>query len=731
MNEKKKKSKRSLTPLLRLWPYVAPYRWLLVGMLVWTVCFACCDGGRAELVRPLLNTILGSSGAVKDQFRDKAVVGGLPQVLQEEAKAAPTPEPSAAAIAALQRDATLGGVMALDRAAVGDEAVSDLLERTGEQLLDLADGGLIPVSHSKGWRSLAQAVALQQQALDSAAAGKADLAALLSMRSRSLGHDATFAVVLDTLVWFFAAAFLLAVGMSLFKFLMDYSARVLSARAFVDLQNFTTGHLLTLPVGFFEDGQRGDVLARLFMDIRATSQLITIVTSLLTRTIHVAILGVWALTISPELLIGLGVIAAPILLIVRRLGKAIRRAAQTRQEIQGDSVEAMQQMFSGFREVKAFMREGYEGERFTKIANASADARVAGFRARVASKSIQRGFNDVLLPILFCGGGYFVVTRQFTLDVGDFGAFLALVVLMYVPAKVLGVSYNSLMSTIPSLDRVLELLDLRNDMNANPGGPKVSGVERSVVFEDVSFSYTGDTPVLEGISFEAPVGSLTAVVGSTGSGKSTLVDLILRTYDPSSGRVLIDGVDLAKADLAEYLRQVAVVPQECFVFNESIRENIRYGRLDATDAEVEEAAKVACIHEEILEFPEGYETLAGERGGKLSGGQVQRLAIARAVLKNPSVLVLDEATSALDTGTEGEVQVALDALARSATTFVVAHRLSTVRGADQILVIDRGRLVERGTHDDLVAAGGVYAALVSRQIEGGADGPAPDEEEQA
>jgi ATP-binding cassette subfamily B protein len=182
--------------------------------------------------------------------------------------------------------------------------------------------------------------------------------------------------------------------------------------------------------------------------------------------------------------------------------------------------------------------------------------------------------------------------------------------------------------------------------------------------------------------------------------------------------VLIDDVDLAKADLTEFLRHVAVVSQDCFLFNESIRENIRYGRLDASDAEVEEAAKAACIHDEILEKPDGYEALVGERGGNLSGGQIQRLAIARAMLKGPGVLVLDEATSALDTRTERKVQEALDALARSATTFIVAHRLSTVRQADQILVIDRGKLVERGTHDALIAEDGVYAGLVARQLEG-------------
>jgi len=273
------------------------------------------------------------------------------------------------------------------------------------------------------------------------------------------------------------------------------------------------------------------------------------------------------------------------------------------------------------------------------------------------------------------------------------------------------------MDALPALERVFHLFDQRPELT-DPGDPRpFAGLSEAVELRGVGFSYDGENEVLSDVDLRAPAGSMTALVGTTGSGKSTLVDLIARYADPTRGEVLLDGKPLPELALRDVLDRLAVVPQENFLFNDTIRENIRYGRLDASDEEVEEAARQAEIHDEIAALPGGYDYVAGERGGRLSGGQVQRIAIARAILKDPEILILDEATSALDTRTEARVQQALAALAQGATSFWIAHRLSTVQKADQILVLSQGQIVERGTHDELLAKGEVYSRLVAEQLE--------------
>jgi ATP-binding cassette, subfamily B, bacterial MsbA len=716
----RKKGRRGLKPVLQLLPFLRPYLGLVGVLLVVTVCFAVSDAGRAQLVKPLLNTVLSRSSQIKAQAKDELYVYGLPEDLRTEVETRALVTLPAGDVDALRADVGLGGV-----AEVGSSIplrLGELLAVTGDLLLLTADG--IPRDHEQGWEILTQAVDLQTVALGLAATppgapqatSDTARAALLSMRARGLAHDATYRVVSDTLWEIFWWAFGLAIGLGVFGLLMDFIGKALEAKVYVDLQNKTAAHLLTLPIGFFETGKRGDLLSRLFIDLQATAGLISILTNLITRSIHVGILGAWAVWISWQLTLSLVFLAGPVIYVVGLFGKKIRRAARKRQKIRSEGIEAMQQMFSGFREVKAFQREEFEVARFKAIADETVEAKELVIRARVASKSFGKLVNDLLAPVLFLGGGYFVVTRVWHLDVGDFGAFLALMALLYMPAKIVNVAYNNLMNALPSLTRVNELFDQKNDLAVNEQGPKVETLESAITFEDVSFHYTEEQSVLKQVSFEATAGSLTAVVGPTGSGKSTLVDLIMRVRDPSAGRVLVDGVDLGTINLDSYRGMVAVVPQESFLFNDTVRQNIRYGRGDATDEEVEEAARAACIHDEILAFSEGYETSAGERGGRLSGGQIQRIAIARAMLKRPSILILDEAASALDTKTERLVQEALERVAQTTTTFVVAHRLTTIQGADQILVLSKGSLVEHGTHTELLDAGGVYAGLVERQL---------------
>jgi subfamily B ATP-binding cassette protein MsbA len=359
------------------------------------------------------------------------------------------------------------------------------------------------------------------------------------------------------------------------------------------------------------------------------------------------------------------------------------------------------------------------------LAAVSTEAQVRAIRARMAAKTWLQLMNDVTVPLMFLLGGWLVLKHAFGLDAGRFGAFLGLVLLMYLPTKALGEAWGTLNDALPAVERVFHLFDLHPEVVDEKGAAPFAGIEREVRVDAVGFAYDeGSEPALAEVSFAASAGSVTAIVGRTGSGKSTLADLLARFYDPTAGRILVDGRDLRTIALADWLRDLAVVPQESFLFHDTVRENIRYGRLDASDAEVEEAARHAQVHEDILALPGGYEFQVGERGGKLSGGQVQRVQIARAFLKRPRLLILDEASSALDPTTERQVQAALEELMRGATTFVIAHRLSTVRRADRILVMERGRLVEQGTHAELLARGGAYATLVQRQL-----GDAPPEEE--
>jgi subfamily B ATP-binding cassette protein MsbA len=279
-------------------------------------------------------------------------------------------------------------------------------------------------------------------------------------------------------------------------------------------------------------------------------------------------------------------------------------------------------------------------------------------------------------------------------------------------------SYNRLIEASASCERIFELLDQPRE-SEHEGGKEIPADGAGVEYRDVSFAYDG-TPVLSGISLAARPGDVVAVVGRTGAGKTTLLDLLCRFYDPQRGAVLVNGVDLKEASRRSLLSRIAVVTQEAFLFNTSIGENIRYGKRDATPAEVEAAAKAAYIHDFVAGLPQGYETPVGERGAKLSGGQRQRLTIARAILRNPSILILDEATSALDVESEQAVQAALDNLMRSdrRITFVIAHRLSTIKNARRILVLDGGKLAEEGPHEALLAKDGLYAQLYRGQFAG-------------
>jgi ABC-type transport system involved in Fe-S cluster assembly fused permease/ATPase subunit len=301
--------------------------------------------------------------------------------------------------------------------------------------------------------------------------------------------------------------------------------------------------------------------------------------------------------------------------------------------------------------------------------------------------------------------------------VGDFVMINAMMIQLYQPLNFMGMVYREIKQAVTDIESMFAILGRAPEITDRPGAPALAVNGGTIRFEDVNFAYDPARPILKGVSFEVPAGKTVAIVGPSGAGKSTISRLLFRFYEVSSGRISIDGQDIREVTQASLRQVVGMVPQDTVLFNDTIRYNIRYGRWDASDEAVEEAARLAQIHDFILKSPGGYETEVGERGLKLSGGEKQRVAIARAILKSPPILVLDEATSALDSHTEREIQGALDRVAENRTAIVIAHRLSTIVHADEIIVLDGGRVAERGTHADLLAKGGLYAGLWNRQRE--------------
>ena len=368
-----------------------------------------------------------------------------------------------------------------------------------------------------------------------------------------------------------------------------------------------------------------------------------------------------------------------------------------------------------YETVKYFSAEAREAQRYDKSVERYEEASVRSYTSLAVLNTGQAAIFTLGLTatMLMCAIG----VRNGTNTVGDFVLVNAMMIQLYQPLNFMGMVYREIKQAIIDIEKMFNVLGREAEIKDAPGAKPLVISAGRVRFEDVRFAYEPTRPILKGISFEVPAGKTVAIVGPSGAGKSTISRLLFRLYDVSGGKILIDGQDIRDVTQASLRASIGMVPQDTVLFNDTIRYNIRYGRWDATDTEVEEAARLAQIDHFIRMAPKGYETQVGERGLKLSGGEKQRVAIARTVLKAPPILVLDEATSALDTHTEHEIQGALDRVAKNRTSLVIAHRLSTIVGADEIIVLDQGRIAERGTHAKLLAQGGLYASMWNRQRE--------------
>ena len=401
----------------------------------------------------------------------------------------------------------------------------------------------------------------------------------------------------------------------------------------------------------------------------------------------------------------------------RRVGEARRKVTTVRQGAMADISSLVQESLSvsGILLGKTMGRAGELAERFEGESERLADLEV---RSRMTGRwmmaSIQTTF-AVMPALVYWFAGILYANGNDTISLGTLVAFTTLQTRLLFPiGSLLGVQVD-VQSSLALFDRIFEYLDLRVDIEQ--GTRSLPAPRGEIALENVWFRYDDSAWTLEEVSFEVAPGTKTAIVGETGSGKTTVAYLVSRLYDATEGTVAIDGVDVRDLTFAALADTVGVVSQETYLFHATVRENLRFAKPDASDEEIEEAARTAQIHELIATLPDGYDTVVGERGYRFSGGEKQRIAIARTVLRNPPVLVLDEATSSLDTQTERLVQEALERLAEGRTTIAIAHRLSTVRDADQIVVLDRGRVVERGTHEELLTAGGRYTALVTRDTQ--------------
>ena len=500
-----------------------------------------------------------------------------------------------------------------------------------------------------------------------------------------------------------------------FSFAHSFLMRIVGVKIVRDIREQIFKRLIILPMNFYVQKPSGEIISRTINDSNTLQGLlgysvkdVFVEGSTFIVLLIIAFVRRWDLAL-------LAVIVLPFsLFVIDKFGKKLRKIAQKTQEQVSGLIVRLTETIAGIKMIKVFLQEKLHTDRFDEENKKYYRIAIKGARTIEYSTLLHEIITGVgTMSILFYGF-YLVNLNQMTL--GELISFFAAVGLIYTPIKRIGSANNSLQQAHAAAERIFYLLDQEPEADGTIELPQFSS---DVAYNNTTFSYPGTKKkVLDEVSFHAKKGELVAIVGKSGAGKTTLVDMLPRLYRPTSGNIKIDGIDINDVTLETLRRNIGIVSQDIVLFNETVKDNIAFGRSDATQEEITDAATAAYAHDFIKDMPEGYDTIIGERGVRLSGGQRQRIAIARALLKNPPILILDEATSSLDTASEIIVQKALDNLMANRTTIVIAHRLSTVRRADKILVLDKAKIVESGTHEELTGKNGIYKLLYQSQLDG-------------